>query len=95
MSGKDAPRGATPTVTEESLLAELAMARRSGAVQQVVSIAEPEPRRKSGSAFIYGAVALALFAGFVMSPLRNRVPGAERMADQFEQFLARYVVLIK
>ena len=95
MSGKDAPRGTTPTVTTESLLAELAAARRSGAGQQLVPIEDSAPRRKSGSPLVYGAVVVALFAVLAMSPLRNRVPGIERMAYLFEQSLERWVVVIR
>ncbi len=100
MSGKDRPGATVPTVSAESLLAELAAARRAGAGGHLApSPEEPETRRKSGSAFgrllVFGAVAVVLFVVITMSSLRNRVPGIDRAAYAFEQFLDRYVTIIR
>ncbi len=97
MSGKDRPGGTAPTVSAESLLAELAAARQAGARGQLAPPPEErETRRKSGSALlVFGAVAVVLFVVITMSPLRNRVPGVDRAGYAFEQFLDRYATIIR
>ncbi len=84
------PHRVMPTVTAESLMAELAAAKQSGAGQHWVQSApeKSETPQHSGSAFdralVYGAVAVGLFALLTMSPWRDRLPGIERI-NQFAQ----------
>ena len=79
-------RGVMQEITAESLLAELAAARQSGADQWVPSRPEEaETPRKSGSVFdqalVFGALAVGLFALLTMSPWRDRVPQIERITN--------------
>ena len=67
-------RGVMKEITAESLMAELAAARQSGAAQQWVPSRpeESETPQKSGSVFdrtlVFGAVAVGLFALLTVSP---------------------------
>ncbi len=81
------PHRVMPTITAESLLAELAAAKQSGASPHWVQPGpeKSETPRKSSSAFdralVYGAVVVGLFALLTVSPWRDRIPAIERVTQ--------------
>lgn len=71
-----------PTVTSESLLAELAAARKSGPAEPRAVVAE-EPRRARSPAlrlFAVVGVAMIVYALLMKSPWRDQLPSPDRIA---------------
>ncbi len=74
--------------TAESLLADLAAAKQSGASLHCVQSAPEkltETPQRSSSAFdralVFGALAAGLFALLTMSPWHDRIPALERITQ--------------
>jgi hypothetical protein len=79
------------TVTSESLLDELAVARQARGNEPATRAAEPEPPRRSASPLIrivaFGVVGIVLLVLVCLSPYRDYVPTPLR--DQVDRALAR------